>query len=56
MILGIVRHDPNKEDFSSSSEPPYVKDNFLNFPNSNGMLVLMLLMYSNLSFGYAYKS
>ena len=42
MILGIVIHDPNKEGFPPSPEHPYVKDNFLNFPNSNGMLVLML--------------
>ena len=54
MILDIIC-DPSKGSFPSSHEHPYVKENFLNFANSNGMMVLMLLIYSNLSFGYAYK-
>ena len=54
IILDIIC-DPNKGYFPSSHEHPYV-ENFLNFPNSNGMMVLMLLIYSNLSFGYAYKN
>lgn len=55
MILDVVVHDPlTSGGFPSSPEHPYVKDNLLNLPNSNVMLVLMLLIYPNLSFGYAY--